>query len=177
MSPIGTLSTTEQAMLSALCDTRLQELLALQELTIGQSEESRLLYELSVKLSTHVPATRTPDIVVINAQDISTGWVNSDQEEKLTPLQLVTKLSAKVAKQAYVGAVSIHAESDFAEIVIHPNDSNTSISVKMFIIEVEQKQTGQFTMYIGDKVYNQAEFYTYMQEDLFKDLERELNEK
>lgn len=173
MSLTGTLSNTEQAMLSNLCDLRLQALLEKAELTAGESEESQLLSELSLKLAMHLPVQRAVDVVVVNAREITAGTFTG---KPVTPAELVMKLVKLVMEQDYVGGVSTYIEHDCADLNIYPVVSEELLSCKLLTVEIEQDGQEKLQISMGTRHYSQAEFYTYMQGDFLKDIEQELKD-
>lgn len=78
MSLTGTLSGAELALVSTLCDQRLNELGSKKSLTLGEAEESFLLHELSGKLATQVPLDNKPDIVILNVGVVPSGSISSE---------------------------------------------------------------------------------------------------
>lgn len=77
MSLTGTLSGAELALVSTLCDQRLNELGSKKSLTLGEAEESFLLHELSGKLATQVPLDNKPDVVILNVGVVPSGSSSS----------------------------------------------------------------------------------------------------
>lgn len=78
MSLTGTLSGAELALVSTLCDQRLNELGSKKSLTLGEAEESFLLHELSGKLATQVPLDNKPDVVILNVDIVSAKSIPSE---------------------------------------------------------------------------------------------------
>lgn len=78
MSLTGTLSGAELALVSTLCDQRLNELGSKKSLTLGEAEESFLLHELSGKLATQVPLDNKPDVVILNVGIVSAKSIPSE---------------------------------------------------------------------------------------------------
>lgn len=78
MSLTGTLSGAELALVSTLCDQRLNELGSKKSLTLGEAEESFLLHELSGKLATQVPLDNKPDVVILNVGVVPSGSIESE---------------------------------------------------------------------------------------------------
>ena len=78
MSLTGTLSGAELALVSTLCDQRLNELGSKKSLTLGEAEESFLLHELSGKLATQVPLDNKPDVVILNVGVVPSKSIPSE---------------------------------------------------------------------------------------------------
>lgn len=116
MSLTGTLSGAELALVSTLCDQRLNELGSKKSLTLGEAEESFLLHELSGKLATQVPLDNKPDIVILNvgvvpSKSVPSELVSTVQSSSNSPTRMNTEFY-----QDLLDSITLSKDSSMLEV-------------------------------------------------------------
>lgn len=116
MSLTGTLSGAELALVSTLCDQRLNELGSKKSLTLGEAEESFLLHELSGKLATQVPLDNKPDIVILNvgvvpSKSVPSELVSTVQGSSNSPTRMNTEFY-----QDLLDSITLSKDSSMLEV-------------------------------------------------------------
>lgn len=116
MSLTGTLSGAELALVSTLCDQRLNELGSKKSLTLGEAEESFLLHELSGKLATQVPLDNKPDVVILNvgvvpSKSIPSELVSTVQGSSNSPTRMNTEFY-----QDLIDSITLSQDSSMLEV-------------------------------------------------------------
>ena len=116
MSLTGTLSGAELALVSTLCDQRLNELGSKKSLTLGEAEESFLLHELSGKLATQVPLDNKPDIVILNvgvvpSKSVPSELVSTVQGSSNNPTRMNTEFY-----QDLLDSITLSKDSSMLEV-------------------------------------------------------------
>lgn len=116
MSLTGTLSGAELALVSTLCDQRLNELGSKKFLTLGEAEESFLLHELSGKLATQVPLDNKPDVVILNvgvvpSKSIPSELVSTVQGSSNSPTRMNTEFY-----QDLIDSITLSQDSSMLEV-------------------------------------------------------------
>lgn len=141
MSLTGTLSGAELALVSTLCDQRLNELGSKKSLTLGEAEESFLLHELSGKLATQVPLDNKPDIVILNVGVVPSGSISSElvstvQGSSNSPTRMNTEFY-----QDLMGSITLSQDSSMLEIFYYT----------LAMIEImEDKPKFEINIYMSD---------------------------
>lgn len=141
MSLTGTLSGAELALVSTLCDQRLNELGSKKSLTLGEAEESFLLHELSGKLATQVPLDNKPDIVILNVGVVPSGSVSSElvstvQGSSNSPTRMNTEFY-----QDLMDSITLSQDSSMLEIFYYT----------LAMIEImEDKPKFEINIYMSD---------------------------
>lgn len=141
MSLTGTLSGAELALVSTLCDQRLNELGSKKSLTLGEAEESFLLHELSGKLATQVPLDNKPDIVILNVGVVPSGSISSElvstvQGSSNSPTRMNTEFY-----QDLMDSITLSQDSSMLEIFYYT----------LAMIEImEDKPKFEINIYMSD---------------------------
>lgn len=141
MSLTGTLSGAELALVSTLCDQRLNELGSKKSLTLGEAEESFLLHGLSGKLATQVPLDNKPDIVILNVGVVPSGSISSElvstvQGSSNSPTRMNTEFY-----QDLMDSITLSQDSSMLEIFYYT----------LAMIEImEDKPKFEINIYMSD---------------------------
>ena len=142
MSLTGTLSGAELALVSTLCDQRLNELGSKKSLTLGEAEESFLLHELSGKLATQVPLDNKPDIVILNvgvvpSKSVPSELVSTVQGSSNNPTRMNTEFY-----QDLLDSITLSKDSSMLEVFYYT----------LGMIEImEDKPKFEINIYMSDR--------------------------